>query len=259
MPADHCNIQHPDYRGVDNQSYRGRANWKGFLRLSLVSCPVALYPATSDEKKIGFNRINKKTGNRLRQQSIDEITKEMIPLEAAGKANTASRSRMKKAIELESKRSIHIEQFVPAKQIDQRYMKRLSVPVSISSRFVLLMPRISSVLEWWFEPAGNGEGRRSNWLGVAVMIVIYAVSSRPSPRTPACIHRLTLSRDQCSHGSTRCGPWRPACLQAQQPFSITVADLRARFLADWRGLDKIRGNLRVLIGIVDREHHAVFP
>lgn len=40
----------------------------------------------------------------------------------------------------------------------------------------LLVPRISSILGWWLESTGNGEGRRSNWLGVAVMIVIYAVS-----------------------------------------------------------------------------------
>ncbi len=41
-----------------------RANWKGFLRLSLVTCPVALYPATSDSEKISFNQINRKTGQR---------------------------------------------------------------------------------------------------------------------------------------------------------------------------------------------------
>ncbi len=43
-----------------------RANWKGFLRLSLVSCPIALYPATSDSEKVGFNQINKATGHRIK-------------------------------------------------------------------------------------------------------------------------------------------------------------------------------------------------
>ncbi|MFL6814316.1 MAG: Ku protein, partial [Bradyrhizobium sp.] len=42
-----------------------RANWKGFLRLSLVTCPVALYPATSDAEKVSFNQINRKTGHRI--------------------------------------------------------------------------------------------------------------------------------------------------------------------------------------------------
>ncbi|MHC2278033.1 non-homologous end joining protein Ku [Bradyrhizobium diazoefficiens] len=36
-----------------------RANWKGFLRLSLVTCPVALYPATSESEKISFNQLNR--------------------------------------------------------------------------------------------------------------------------------------------------------------------------------------------------------
>jgi hypothetical protein len=44
-----------------------RANWKGYLRLSLVSCPIALYPASSLSEKVSFNRINRKTGNRLNQ------------------------------------------------------------------------------------------------------------------------------------------------------------------------------------------------
>jgi DNA end-binding protein Ku len=56
-----------------------RANWKGFLRLSLVSCPIALYPVSSFSEKISFNRINRKTGNRLKQQNIDSETGEVVP------------------------------------------------------------------------------------------------------------------------------------------------------------------------------------
>jgi hypothetical protein len=48
-----------------------RANWKGFLRLSLVTCPVALYPATSDSEKISFNQINKNTGHRIKYLKVD--------------------------------------------------------------------------------------------------------------------------------------------------------------------------------------------
>jgi DNA end-binding protein Ku len=51
-----------------------RGNWKGYLRLSLVSCPIALYPASSLSEKVSFNRINRKTGNRLKQQNIDSET-----------------------------------------------------------------------------------------------------------------------------------------------------------------------------------------
>src|SRR6266699_1132571 len=48
-----------------------RANWKGFLRLSLVTCPVALYPATSDAEKVSFNQINRKTGHRIKYAKVD--------------------------------------------------------------------------------------------------------------------------------------------------------------------------------------------
>src|SRR5947207_5135299 len=51
-----------------------RANWKGFLRLSLVTCPIALFPATSESEKISFNQINKKTGHRIRYLKVDADT-----------------------------------------------------------------------------------------------------------------------------------------------------------------------------------------
>ena len=53
-----------------------RANWKGFLRLSLVTCPVALYPATSDSEKISFNQINRNTGHRIKYMKVDADTRE---------------------------------------------------------------------------------------------------------------------------------------------------------------------------------------
>jgi DNA end-binding protein Ku len=55
-----------------------RANWKGFLRLSLVTCPVALYPATAESEKISFNRINKNTGHRIKYMRVDEQTGEEV-------------------------------------------------------------------------------------------------------------------------------------------------------------------------------------
>src|SRR5271166_6280137 len=58
-----------------------RANWKGYLRLSLVSCPIALYPASSSSEKVSFNRINGKTGNRLKQQNVDSETGDVVPRE----------------------------------------------------------------------------------------------------------------------------------------------------------------------------------
>src|SRR5439155_2592260 len=58
-----------------------RAYWKGYLRLSLVSCPVVLYVAASASERVRFHRINRKTGNRLRQQMIDPETGEAVPKE----------------------------------------------------------------------------------------------------------------------------------------------------------------------------------
>src|SRR3979490_3380738 len=55
-----------------------RANWKGFLRLSLVTCPVALFPATSDSEKISFNQINRNTGHRIKYMKVDADTGEEV-------------------------------------------------------------------------------------------------------------------------------------------------------------------------------------
>ena len=55
-----------------------RAYWKGYLRLSLVSCPIQLFPATTERDKISFNQINKDTGNRIRYRKVDEDTGEEV-------------------------------------------------------------------------------------------------------------------------------------------------------------------------------------
>jgi len=55
-----------------------RATWNGHLRLSLVSCPVYLSPATTETKRIRLNQINAETGNRLKQQLIDSETGEVV-------------------------------------------------------------------------------------------------------------------------------------------------------------------------------------
>ena len=55
-----------------------RANWKGFLRLSLVTCPIALYPATSESEKTSFNQLNRKTGHRIKYSKVDADTGEEV-------------------------------------------------------------------------------------------------------------------------------------------------------------------------------------
>ncbi len=70
-----------------------RAYWKGYLRLSLVSCPIQLFPATSESEKISFNQINKETGNRVRYRKVDEATSEEVRPENIVKAYQISNGR----------------------------------------------------------------------------------------------------------------------------------------------------------------------
>ena len=62
-----------------------RAHWKGFLKLSLVSCPIALYPAISAAEKVSFRQVNRETGNRLRQQLVDTVTGEVVGSQNTGR------------------------------------------------------------------------------------------------------------------------------------------------------------------------------
>src|SRR5215469_5502008 len=105
------------------------ANWKGYLRLSLVSCPIALYPASSLREKVSFNRINRKTGNRLKQQNVDSETGEVVPREDIARGYEIGKGQYLlvedeefEAIQIESTRTIDIDQFVPKSEIDERYI-----------------------------------------------------------------------------------------------------------------------------------------
>jgi DNA end-binding protein Ku len=108
-----------------------RANWKGFLRLSLVSCPVALYPATSDSEKISFNQINRNTGHRIKYLKVDADTGEEVAADdimKGFKVDTDTYVEVSKDeldnIALDSTRTIEIDEFVPKADIDPRYAIR---------------------------------------------------------------------------------------------------------------------------------------
>ena len=70
-----------------------RASWNGFLRLSLVTCPVYLAPATTESKRIRFNQLNAETGNRLKQQLIDAETGEVVERDRIAKGYEYSRGQ----------------------------------------------------------------------------------------------------------------------------------------------------------------------
>ena len=106
-----------------------RAYWKGYLKLSLVSCPIALYPASSSTERVSFNRINKKTGNRLKQQLIDSETSEVVEKDDIGRGYEVGRGEYLQVeddeiekIQIESTHAIDIDSFVPKAEIDNRYL-----------------------------------------------------------------------------------------------------------------------------------------
>jgi DNA end-binding protein Ku len=108
-----------------------RANWKGYLRLSLVSCPVALYPATSEREKVRFHQINSETGNRIKMQRVDAETGDPVEYENIVKGYEIAKGQFVEvaeeeleAIEIESSRTIEIDEFVPRSEIDPLYNVR---------------------------------------------------------------------------------------------------------------------------------------
>jgi DNA end-binding protein Ku len=105
-----------------------RPNWKGYLKLSLVSCPIALYPATSASERVSFNQINKNTGNRIRYRKVDEETEEPVEQADIIKGYQVEKNvyitledEELEAIQVESTHTIEIDKFVPKKQLDERY------------------------------------------------------------------------------------------------------------------------------------------
>ena len=106
-----------------------RAYWKGSLKLSLVTCPVALYPASTTVERTRFHMINTETGNRLKQQMVDSETGEVVEKEQKGRGYEVSKGEYVQiekeeleAVQLESNHTIDIDNFVPREEIDRRYL-----------------------------------------------------------------------------------------------------------------------------------------
>jgi DNA end-binding protein Ku len=107
-----------------------RASWKGYLKLSLVSCAVALYPASSSGGRVTFHNLNRETGNRLRQQMVDEATDDVVEREdrvrgyefSKGQYVTVEDEDVEK-VQIESSHTIEIDKFVPEDEIDEVYLE----------------------------------------------------------------------------------------------------------------------------------------
>src|SRR5439155_18981363 len=95
-----------------------RSNWKGYLKLSLVSASIAIYPATSSSEKVRFNTLNRATGNRLKRKMVDAVTEEEVPTEEQIKGYAAGKDQYVQVeddelanIAIESTHTVDIEKF----------------------------------------------------------------------------------------------------------------------------------------------------
>jgi DNA end-binding protein Ku len=168
------------------------AYWKGYLRLSLVTCAVTLSPATTDSNRVGFHNLNKKTGNRLRIQLVDEASGKPVEREDTIKGYEIDKGKFIQLsdeeldnLALESNKTLDIQAFVPRDEIDIRYLDkpyfvapnddvavepfcvirdameatdRLGLgPVALNERerLILLEPRGKGILAWRLRYAGE--------------------------------------------------------------------------------------------------------
>jgi DNA end-binding protein Ku len=106
-----------------------RAYWKGSLKLSLVTCPIVLYPASTSVEKTRFHMINRETGNRLKQQMIDAESGDVVEGEQKGRGYEIAKGKYVEiepeeldAVQIESNHTIDIDSFVPKDEIDKRYL-----------------------------------------------------------------------------------------------------------------------------------------
>ena len=107
-----------------------RAYWKGYLKLSLVSCPIALFPATSEREKISFHQVNKETGHRIRYKKVDAETGDEVDNADIVKGYEIAKGEYievepdeLEAVAIESKHVIDIDKFVPRNEIDELYLR----------------------------------------------------------------------------------------------------------------------------------------
>src|SRR6516162_1808786 len=106
-----------------------RAYWKGYLKLSLVSCPIALYPDSSEREKISFHQLNKNTGHRIKYRKIDAESGDEVESADIIKGYEVGKGQYieldpeeLEAVAIESKRTIDIDEFVPKEEIDELYL-----------------------------------------------------------------------------------------------------------------------------------------
>jgi DNA end-binding protein Ku len=120
----------PDQATYKESLVAPRAYWKGFLKLSLVSCPISLFPATSSREKISFHQLNKETGHRVRYRKVDDETGDEVEQANIVKGYEIGKGQYielepeeLEAVAIESRRTIEINKFVSREEIDDLYMR----------------------------------------------------------------------------------------------------------------------------------------
>jgi DNA end-binding protein Ku len=106
-----------------------RSNWKGYLKLSLVSCPVQLFPATSTKERVAFHLLSRDSGNRLRRKLVDPDTDEAVEADEQVKGYEVAKNEYVlveedeiASVAIESTHTIDIETFVPRSEIDAAFL-----------------------------------------------------------------------------------------------------------------------------------------
>jgi DNA end-binding protein Ku len=105
-----------------------RAYWKGYLKLSLVSCPVQLFPAVSEREKIRFHQIDRTTGHRIKYCKVDALSGKPVSDEDIVRGYEIAKGRYievteeeLEAVAIGSAHTIEIDQFAPRHEIDELY------------------------------------------------------------------------------------------------------------------------------------------
>ncbi|MGA0598577.1 Ku protein [Enterovirga sp. CN4-39] len=106
-----------------------RSNWKGYLKLSLVSCPVQLFPATTTKERVSFHLLHRDTGNRLRRKLVDPETDEEVESDEQVRGYQVAKNEYVvleedeiESVAIESTHTIDIETFVPRDEIDETFL-----------------------------------------------------------------------------------------------------------------------------------------
>jgi DNA end-binding protein Ku len=106
-----------------------RSSWKGYLKLSLVSCPVALFPAISSRERVSFHVMNRDTGNRTKYLVVDSETQEPVESENRVRGYEVAKNQYVyveddeiDAVKIDSTHTIDIDNFVPRDQVDEMYL-----------------------------------------------------------------------------------------------------------------------------------------